>query len=42
MWECECGRGCRELVTLMLREFDERRVRGEAVSVAGHETARAA
>ena len=42
MWECECGGGCRDLVTLMLREFDERRARGEAISVAGHDAARAA
>jgi hypothetical protein len=42
MWECECGRGCRELVTLMLRDFDDRRARGQAVSAADHEAARAA
>jgi hypothetical protein len=40
MWECECG--CRDLVTLMLREFDARRARGEAVAAAGHRAARAA
>jgi len=42
MWECECGRGCRDLVTLMLSDFDQRRAPGGAVAVAGHESARAA
>ena len=42
MWECECGPGCRELVTLMLHDFDEHRARGELVVASGHAGARAA
>jgi len=42
MWECECSRGCRDLVTLRLRDFDEARARGDAVIATGHETAHAA
>ena len=42
MWECECGSRCTELVTVMLRDFDERRTRGELVTAPGHETAQAA
>ena len=42
MWECECGRDCRDLVTLMLRDFDDRRIHDVAVTAAGHGAARAA
>jgi len=42
MWECECSRGCADLVTLRLVDFDDRRARGEEVTATGHETARAA
>ena len=34
MWECECG--CRDLVTVMLRDFDEQRARGESVVLPAH------
>ena len=37
MWECECGApGCRELVTVMLGEFDTLRARGGIVAVPHH------
>jgi hypothetical protein len=42
MFECECGARCTDLVTLMLREFDDRRARGDVVTAPGHVTARAA
>jgi hypothetical protein len=40
MWECECG--CHDLVTVMLRDFDELRQRGEPVILPAHRDARAA
>jgi hypothetical protein len=42
MWECECSPRCHELVALMLREFDERRARGETVLATAHGGVRAA
>jgi hypothetical protein len=42
MWECECSAECRELVTLTLQDFDERRMRGVLVVASGHAGARAA
>ena len=42
MWECECRSLCHELVALTLREFDERRARGDSVVASAHTSSRAA
>jgi hypothetical protein len=42
MWECECDPRCHDLVALTLREFDQRRLRGETVLAPSHGDVRAA